>query len=86
MGKRWTQDEQNFVRENAHKFTDVELARQLTQFTGREISFSYTRKLRQRLGIRKLPGRGVCAIDSNSLPDDVTTDTVILAEPKEDVE
>ena len=83
MGKRWTQEEQDFVRANAHKYTDVELAKRLSEFTGREISFSYTRKLRQRSGIRKLPGRGVCVIDSSSL-DDVTTETVILAEPKDE--
>ncbi len=65
MGKRWSQEEITFVQDNAHKFTDRELARQLTDFSGREISFSYVRKLRQRLGLRKKPGRGVCLLEGD---------------------
>ena len=45
---------------------DIDLARQLSQVTGRKISLQSVRKQRQKMGIEKQPGRGVCGLKTIS--------------------
>ncbi len=67
MHKVWTIDEELFIKENAGVLKDVEIARQLTQKSGRSVSLQAVRKKRQSLGIPKKPGRGICQlVDENS--------------------
>ena len=58
MNKKWTERDKEFLRDNAASMTDGEIAKQLGKFTAAAV-----RKMRQRLGIRKQRGRGVCGLD-----------------------
>lgn len=58
----WQSNEITFLRENAHRLKDKDLAERLSAMSGRTISLNCIRKKRQRLGIRKAPGRGVLRI------------------------
>jgi hypothetical protein len=58
MNKKWTERDKEFLRDNAESMTDEEIAKQLGKFTAAAV-----RKMRQRLGIRKQRGRGVCGLD-----------------------
>ncbi len=62
MNTVWTEAEDNFVRQNAARLKDRELAATLTRLTGRPISEAGVRQVRKRLGIKKKPGRGVCEL------------------------
>ncbi len=54
--KAWNSLDKEFIRQNAGKMSDKEMAREL----GR--SFSSVRKQRQRLKIKKKSGRGICEV------------------------
>jgi hypothetical protein len=58
----WTEAEKSFIRDTAKHLTDEAGAVELTKVCGRTITVDAWRKQRQKLGIRKKPGRGVCAI------------------------
>ena len=62
MNRKWTESERRFIVENAHRLTDNEIADRLTVSTGRSISVNAVRKTRQRLGIIKQSGRGICKL------------------------
>ena len=62
MNKVWSQTERDFIARNAGVITDVEGARQLSAISGRTISVHAWRKQRQKLGVKKAPGRGVCRL------------------------
>ena len=62
MNRKWTESERNFIIENAHRLTDNDIADRLTRSTGRSISVNAVRKTRQRLGIIKQSGRGICKL------------------------
>jgi len=62
MNKIWTDNERNFIRENASKMKDRELAEELSKTSGRNITIQSVRKVRQKMGIAKKHGRGICAI------------------------
>jgi|GEM_PF-1536433 GTP-sensing pleiotropic transcriptional regulator CodY len=62
MNRKWTEAERNFIVENAHRLTDSDIADRLTRSTERSISVNAVRKTRQRLGIIKKSGRGVCEL------------------------
>ena len=62
MNKVWKDSEKQFVRENCARMTDDVLSKKLTDITGRKISIHSIRKLRQSMGLRKKPGRGVCGL------------------------
>lgn len=62
MHKVWTDVETSFITNNAGIITDAVGAAQLSNLTGRPVSVHAWRKQRQKLGIRKLPGRGVCKL------------------------
>lgn len=69
MNKVWKDSEKQFVRENCSRMTDQVLKDKLTEITGRSISIHSIRKLRQSLGLKKRPGRGVCGlVDKKVIP------------------
>jgi transposase len=58
----WSETEKQFIIQNAGKMKDGEVAAALTRITGRTISLQAVRKQRQKLGIVKRPGRGLCSL------------------------
>ena len=62
MNTVWNNEEKTFIRENANKMTDKEGAAKLSELSNRNISMHAWRKQRQKLGIRKANGRGVCQV------------------------
>lgn len=62
MNIKWTENEKNFVRENANVMKDVDIAKALTEQTGRNVSLHAVRKVRQSFGMKKKQGRGVCKL------------------------
>ena len=62
MNRKWTESERRFIVENAPRLTDNDIADRLTVSTGRSISVNAVRKTRQRLGIIKQSGRGICKL------------------------
>ena len=62
MNKVWNDSERAFIRANAGKMKDKELATKLTEMTGRKVTIQAVRKQRQKLGITKAQGRGVCSV------------------------
>ena len=62
MNKVWAKEEKEFIRNNASMMTDKTLAVKLSQITGRNVTLQAVRKQRQKMGISKQPGRGICAV------------------------
>ena len=62
MNKKWEEKDLQYIRENAESLKDRELAAELTKRSGRPVSLGAVRKMRQRLGIGKRSGRGVCGL------------------------
>ena len=62
MNSKWTENDKNFLRENANKMKDIEIAQALTESTGRKVSLEAVRKQRQKLGIKKAAGRGIVKV------------------------
>lgn len=62
MNIKWTEYEKEFIRQNANSLKDRELAEKLTAMSSRNITLDAVRKVRQKLGITKLPGRGICGL------------------------
>lgn len=62
MNQVWSPVEEEFIKQNAGKVTDEVGAAQLSEIVRRRISIHSWRKKRQKLGITKLPGRGVCKV------------------------
>lgn len=56
MYKTWTADEKIFIEQNALKLTDTQLHEELSKRGGSH-SLASVRKYRQRLSLKKLPGR-----------------------------
>jgi len=68
MNQVWTNEEKDFIRNNAGMMTDKVLSIKLSQITGRRVSLQSVRKQRQKMGISKQPGRGICAlVEENKL-------------------
>lgn len=63
MNEVWNESERTFVRDNAGILTDKEGAEQLSRITGRRVTLHAWRKQRQKMGISKMPGRGICRIN-----------------------
>jgi len=63
MNIKWSESDKNFVRENAHRMKDKDIAKILTEQTGRQVSLQAVRKMRQKLGVKKKSGRGICEIN-----------------------
>jgi len=62
MNEVWNEAERTFVRDNAGVLTDKDGAEQLSRITGRLVTLHAWRKQRQKMGISKMPGRGICRI------------------------
>ena len=56
MYKPWGFDDKSFIKENADKLSDKQMAKILNR------TISSVRKERQRLGIKKKSGRGKCEV------------------------
>jgi len=65
MNIKWTTEDKQFVRENASKVKDKDLAVELSMRNQRIVSLDSIRKLRQRLGIIKKRGRGRCELEES---------------------
>ena len=57
MNRVYTQEELDFVKDNASILTDSRLTDAFNDQFGKAVSFSAIRKLRQRLGVVKKNGR-----------------------------
>ncbi len=64
----WTDYELQFVRQNAGVLKDVEIARKLSAVCGRLVTLHSVRKARQKLGIFKRRGRGMCELSRPAVP------------------
>ena len=62
MNKIWSDSEKNFIRANAATMKDRELAVKLSEMSGRNVTIQAVRKQRQKMGIQKAQGRGVCSL------------------------
>jgi len=62
MNQIWSEAERKFIQDNAGILTDKEGAAQLSRITGRRVTIHAWRKQRQKLGISKMPGRGICKV------------------------
>ena len=62
MNVKWTTDEKEFIKNNAGFMKDRELARRLESKSGRTVTVDALRKVRQKMGIKKKHGRGICAL------------------------
>ena len=63
MNIKWSAEDRQFVREHAAHTKDKDLAKELSKRSGRNVSLGAVRKLRQRLGILKKRGRGICELE-----------------------
>ena len=59
----WTDEENQFVRRYSGQLTDEQLAQAFMKKFDRSMNTEQVRKQRQRLGIKKKHGRGVCALE-----------------------
>lgn len=75
MNIKWSETEKSFIRENAHRLKDAEIAAELTASSGRQVTLQSVRKMRQKLGIKKLSGRGVCGVVTDGGNDDTIPET-----------
>ena len=62
MNEIWSEAEKQFIRDTAHHLTDEQGAVELTKTCGRIVTVDSWRKQRQKLGIKKKPGRGICEV------------------------
>jgi len=62
MNIKWTVEEKEFIRKNAGFMKDKDLAQKISDESGRPVTVDALRKIRQKLGIKKRHGRGVCAL------------------------
>lgn len=62
MNNKWTENDKNFLRDNASKMKDIEISEALTKSSGRIVSLEAVRKMRQKLGLKKASGRGIVKV------------------------
>lgn len=67
MNVKWSENEKNYIRDNAHRMKDKEIAEALTEQSGRQVTLQAVRKMRQKLGVKKKCGRGICKLEKNEL-------------------
>lgn len=65
MNKRYSEDENQYIRDNSATYNDEELARQMSINFNKIFSKGATRKQRQRLGIKKSGHRGFFKVEEN---------------------
>lgn len=62
MNNIWTEAERDFVRQHAGKLTDKVIAAKLSLMCNRQVTTQSVRKQRQKMGLKKQQGRGVCKL------------------------
>tara|TARA_Y100000356_G_C11203598_1_gene259227 strand:- start:465 stop:689 length:225 start_codon:yes stop_codon:yes gene_type:complete len=62
MNIKWTDEDRQFIKDNAAFMKDADIAKELTEKTGRKVTLDAVRKVRQKLGIKKRHGRGICGV------------------------
>jgi len=62
MNIKWSPEDRQFIRDNAHCMKDKDIAAEITLRSGRFVSLGAVRKMRQRMGVTKKSGRGVCKL------------------------
>jgi len=62
MNIKWTEKERQFIIDNAATMKDKDLAEKISKMAGRTVTLDAVRKVRQKLGIKKKRGRGICGI------------------------
>ena len=62
MNIKWTEKERQFIIDNAATMKDKDLAEKISQMADRTVTLDAVRKVRQKLGIKKKRGRGICEI------------------------
>jgi hypothetical protein len=67
MNQVWTEAEKAFIKNNANILSDEVGAAKLSEMTGRIVTIHAYRKQRQKMGLRKKPGRGVCVVVDTTL-------------------
>lgn len=67
MNVKWSESEKSFIRDNAHRMKDKEIAEALSEQSGRDVTLQAVRKMRQKLGVKKKCGRGICKLEKNEL-------------------
>jgi len=65
MNRVWSDEERSFIRNNADSLRDSDIAAHLSKIAGRNVSLQAVRKQRQKMGIAKKPGRGICEVVQN---------------------
>ena len=65
MNAKWSENEKTFIRDNAHCMKDKDIAAALTEQSGRQVTLQAVRKMRQKLGVKKKCGRGICKIQES---------------------
>lgn len=79
MNQVWEKSEERFIRENADTMKDKEIAFKLSQITGRTVTIQAVRKKRQQMGIKKVRGRGKCAVVKNNNQGTKAADVVAVS-------
>lgn len=80
MNQVWKEHEKAFIRDNANIMKDKDLAVKLTRITGRTVTIQAVRKQRQKLGITKARGRGICSVVQKIKSEDIAC-AVPVAQP-----
>ena len=62
MNIKWTEKERQFIIDNAATMKDKDLAEKISKMADRIVTLDAVRKVRQKLGIKKKRGRGICGI------------------------
>lgn len=55
--KRWNEAELNYIKDNISSFSDLELAKKLSEMTGETITYGMIRRQRRKMSITKKRGR-----------------------------
>lgn len=74
LNKKWTNAEKEYIKANAHRLYDRELASRLSEMSGRRVTLDSVRKVRQKLGVKKSRGRGLCNLQKG-MPDELQRST-----------
>lgn len=64
MNKTWDDKAVKYLKDNAAKMRDEDIAAELSKVSGRVFTKKAVKLKRQRLGIEKECGRGVCKVKS----------------------
>jgi hypothetical protein len=77
MNKVWTDEEKQYIRQNASTMKDGELSQRIKEMRGKPISVQAVRKMRQKLGIFKAKGRGKCQVVTSTVSNPTPVGSVL---------